>query len=176
VIFTLVPPALTAVRGTSLLETGMLFLAFSAPFALGGALSGPAVRLLGGPGACGWSSVVQAAGLAGLGLVGVGAPLGLVVVGLAVAGFGNGVAYSAATSLALADVPARDAGEASGVLTMSRLLGLTVGVALSSMLVDLLADVGRRPDTAGVDVALVVAGGIAAVGVLAVRGAPAARR
>lgn len=175
VVFALVPPALAAVRGESVLDTGTLFLAFSAPFAAGGAVSGWLVRRSGGFRSSALASMVQAVGLAGLGLSGIDAPLGVVVAWLAVAGFGNGVVYSASTSLALAEVATDDAGEASGVLTMWRLLGLTVGIAVSTMVVDALAD-DRFAATAGIDGALVLAGAVAALGGLAATGAGAGRR
>lgn len=165
VVFALVPPALAAVRGLSVLETGMVLVAFSAPFALGGAVSGPAVRRFGGVRTCAGASLVQAAGLAGLGLAGIDAPAGVVVAALAVAGFGNGVVYSAATSLALADVATADAGEASGVLTMWRLLGLTVGVAISSLVVDGLTD-RAFGQVEGIDGAVLLAAAVTAAGAL----------
>jgi MFS family permease len=115
---------------------------------------------------------VQAVGLAGLGLAGLDTALAAVVVGLAVTGFGNGVAYSASTSLALADVPTADAGEASAVLSMLRLLGLTVGVAVSSMIVDTGTARARFGDAAGIDGALLVAAGVAVLGPVIVRVAP----
>ena len=148
--------------------------AFSAPFALGGAVSGPLVRRLGGPRAVAGASAVQALGLAGLAGAGLGAPIGIVAAALAVAGLGNGVAYSAATSLALADVPVADAGEASGVLTMWRLLGLTVGVAASSMVVDSRAGHGLRA-TSGIDAALLLAAVVTALGVVIALRKPARR-
>lgn len=175
VVFALVPPALAAVRGMSVLDTGMLFVAFSAPFAVGGAISGPLVRRFDGFRTTAAASAVQAVGLAGLGVAGLDAPIGIVVAALAVAGLGNGVVYSAATSLALADVPTADAGEASGVLTMWRLLGLTVGVAVSSMVVDGLEQRHLRA-TAGIDGALLLAAAVTAVGIavaLRRRSAPA---
>jgi len=41
VVMVLIPIALQTLRGSSVAETGWIFLGFSAPFALGGALSGP---------------------------------------------------------------------------------------------------------------------------------------
>ena len=165
VVFALVPPALATARGMSVLATGLLLVAFSAPFAVGGAVSGPLVRRFDGFRTCAAASVVQALGLAGLGLAGVDAPIAVVVATLAVAGLGNGVVYSAATSLGLADIATADAGEASGVLTMWRLLGLTVGVAVSGMVVDALTD-RAFGQTDGIAAALLLAAAITAAGAL----------
>ena len=49
VVMVLVPTALELVRGVSVLESGILFLAFSVPFALGGVLSGFMIRSLTAP-------------------------------------------------------------------------------------------------------------------------------
>ena len=163
VVMVLVPTALEVIRGTTLLETGMIFLAFSVPFALGGLLSGPMIRRSGGPVTLGLGSGVMVVGIIVLAIWGVDASMAAVVVGLAVAGFGNGVVYAGATSVALVDVPTDDASEASALLSMLRVLGLALAVAVSTS-ISATVDAHSATGT-GLRVALVIAAVITALGV-----------
>jgi DHA2 family multidrug resistance protein-like MFS transporter len=86
------------------------------------------------------ASVLQAAGLGLLAAIGLDGPLLVMVAALTLGGVGSGVAYSAATSVGLSEIAGDDAGEASALLTMLRLLGLSVGVALSTALVHAVDD------------------------------------
>jgi MFS family permease len=161
VLLVLVPGGLQLVGDWSVLGTGLLFLAYSLPFALLGGLSGrAAVR---------WSSpVVLAVGGAafavGLGLVAVvgldasGTALG---VALVIAGAGNGLVYSGATAYALADVDPSDSGNASAVLTTALLVSLTVAVAVSTTLA---RSISGPDEQAGLRLALALAAVVAAVG------------
>jgi len=177
VAIVLVPAPLQSARDIDVLQAGALFLAFSVPFALGGSVSGPLVKLQGGNetmiGAC----VVQAVGLALLAIVGLDAPLLVMVDQEGGAGFGNGVAYSSATSVGLSEIERDDAGEASGLLTMLRLLGLSIGVAISTSLVHAVNDSisGSSP---GIQVALALGAVVTLLGVpcVALLGRPPARR
>jgi MFS family permease len=171
VVMVLVPASLQLVRHASVLETGLLFLGFSVPFAVGGALSGPMTRARGGPSALAWGMFVLAFGMAALAVVGPGGATALVVVTLAITGLGNGVVYSASTSYALVDVVPDDAGEASAVLSMLRVLGLALAVALST---SLMATVNAHfpGGTWGLRVALAVAAVISAIGIPLTRRSP----
>jgi len=80
----------------------------------------------------GIGSGVMVVGITVLAIWGVTASLGVVAVGLAIAGLGNGVVYAGATSVALVDVPTGDASEASALLSMLRVLGLALAVAVST--------------------------------------------
>jgi MFS family permease len=108
----------------------------------------------------------------GLAFVGPDGPLGLVILTLAVAGLGNGIVYSASTSYALVEVDPAQAGEASAVLSMLRVLGLALAVALST---SLMTTIDRAfPGSAwGLRIALVVAAVISAAGIPLTRRAPA---
>jgi MFS family permease len=172
VVMVLVPTSLQLVRHTSVLDTGLLFLAFSVPFALGGALSGLLTRGRGGPSTLALGLVQLTAGMLGLACVGPDGPLGLVILMLAVAGLGNGIVYSASTSYALVEVDPAHAGEASAVLSMLRVLGLALAVALSTSLMTTIDD--AFPGGAwGLRIALVVAAVISAAGIPLTRRAPA---
>lgn len=165
VIMVLIPAALQVVRGLDLLDTGLLFLAFSAPFAVGGALSGPIARRAGARTAQALGSAGLAVGLAMLVITGVDGALVLVAAGLAVAGLGNGIVYSASTSYSLADVSVDRAAEASAVLNMIRVLGLALGIALSNSIVRVIDDAFTGHAQLGLRVALGIAAVIAAAGV-----------
>jgi MFS family permease len=172
VVMVLVPTSLELVRHTSVLDTGLLFLAFSIPFAVGGGLSGPLIRVRGGPRSLALGLLQLTVGMVGLAVVGPDGAIGLVILTLAVAGFGNGIVYSASTSYALVAVAPTDAGQASAVLSMLRVLGLALAVALSTSLVTTI-DGAFPGGTWGLRVALLVAAAISAAGIPLTRRAPA---
>ena len=161
VVMVLVPLALQEERGLGVLATGVVFLAFSALFALGGAASGPAINRFGGPRTLALPTVVFVAGMVLLAVAGSQGPMWLVVVGLAVAGLGNGVVYSASTTVALAGVGPTDTGEATATLGMLRVIGLALAVAVSTSMVTSLDGPGS---SAGLRLALVVGAVITAAG------------
>lgn len=169
VIMVLVPTALQALGGLDVLATGVVFLAFSAPFAVGGALSGPLTRSWGPRATQGAGSAGLAIGLTWLALVGFEGSLALVAAGLAVAGLGNGVVYSASTSYSLRDIPPDDAAEASALLNMIRVLALALGIALSNSLVRVADDLFDGHSQAGLRAALGLAAVIAAAGIPVLR-------
>ena len=83
---------------------------------------------------------------------------------LAIAGAGNGVLYSVSTSFALTDTAPADAGEGSALLTMLRLLGLTLSVALSTSLMLRVDGFDLGFESAGLRVVLGVAAVVVAAG------------
>lgn len=162
VVMVLVPLALQTERGLGVLATGLVFVAFSAPFALGGAVSGRLVNAWGGRRTLAVSAAVFTAGIVVLAVTGATGPMVAVGVGLAVSGLGNGVIYSAATSVALGGVATVDASEATAALGMLRVIALAVAVAVStSMLASF--------DAVGLRLALVVAAVITGAGVAVAR-------
>jgi MFS family permease len=162
VVMVLVPIALQTIRGSSVSEMGWIFLGFSAPFAAGGAISGPWINKLGRASALGVGSLLLTAGTMVLVFSGVVAPLTYVIIGLAIAGFGNGVVYSAATSVALVDVDVKNAGEASAVLSMIRVIGLALAVAVSTSVMSRFD--GASGET-GLRIVLLCSAAITAVGI-----------
>lgn len=163
VVMVLVPTALEVVRGVSVLEAGILFLGFSAPFAVGGALSGFMIRSLGAPRTLAVGSAAMVAGMVGLAAVGPDGPLVSLVLTLALTGLGNGVVYSAATSYALIDIETDDAAEASAALSAARVLGLAIAVAVSTSMMTTI-DTSDPGDSWGLRVALLVGAAITGVG------------
>jgi MFS family permease len=163
VVMVLVPTALEVVRGVSVLEAGIIFLGFSVPFALGGALSGFMIRSRTAPVTLALGSAAMVVGMVALAIVGPDGPLGSVVITLALIGLGNGVVYSAATSYALIDIEPDDAAEASAVLSALRVLGLALAVAISTSLMTTI-DTTWPDDSWGLRIALLVAAGVTGVG------------
>lgn len=161
VVMVLVPIALQSIRGSSVAETGWIFLGFSAPFAVGGALSGPWINKLGRGSALGIGSLLLTIGTLVLVVTGVKGAIAPVVVGLIIAGFGNGVVYSAATSVALVDIDTKNAGEASAVLSMIRVIGLALAVAIST---SVMSQFDTGTGQAGLRIVLLVSAGITAIG------------
>jgi MFS family permease len=163
VVMVLVPTALELVRGVSVLEAGILFLGFSAPFALGGVLSGFMIRSLTAPRTLALGSAAMVVGMVALAIVGPDGPLGSVILTLALIGLGNGVVYSAATSYALIDVETDDAAEASAALSASRVLALAVAVAISTSMMSTI-DADHPGNSWGLRVALLVGAAVTGVG------------
>jgi MFS transporter, DHA2 family, multidrug resistance protein len=173
VVMVLVPTSLELVRHTTVLETGLLFLAFSVPFAVGGFASGLMIRARNAPATLAIGSAGMVLGMVALAIVGPDGPIGSVLLTLAVIGLGNGIVYSGATSYALIDVAPEEAGEASAVLSAMRVLGLALAVALSTSLMTSIDD-AHPGGSWGLRVALLVAAAITAVGYVLARRAPVA--
>jgi hypothetical protein len=57
--------------------------------------------------------------------------LGLVIIGLLLAGFGQGFAYNLSNTAGMETMPDEKTGVASGVLQTARLMGIVIGLALS---------------------------------------------
>jgi MFS family permease len=60
--------------------------------------------------------------------------IGLTLVGLVIAGFGQGFAYNISNTAGMESMPDEKAGIASGVLQTARLMGIVIGLALSGSL------------------------------------------
>jgi EmrB/QacA subfamily drug resistance transporter len=113
------------------IEAGLVFLTFSVPLVVLSPIGGRLVPKYG-------SQVLMAIGMA---LVGVGmvifsflkadSGIGVVVVGLVVAGLGQGFAYNISNTAGMEAMPDQKAGVASGVLQTARLMGIVIGLALS---------------------------------------------
>lgn len=166
VVMVLIPIALQTIRGSSVAEMGWIFLSFSAPFAVGASLSGPWIDNRGQRSALALSSLLLTLGTIVLAIGGVEGPLVVVVLGLAIAGFGNGVVYAAATSVALADIEPKNAGQASAVLNMTRVSALALAVAVSTSVMTTLdgSSDGSSSQT-GLRVVLIISAVITAVAI-----------
>ncbi len=123
------------VRGASPLETGLLFLPMTALVAiLNPAAAKVAIRygsrapIVGG-------QVVMVAGLAGLAVAPVDAPLWVISLLMVPVGVGGSFTVPPLTSLLLDRVPGDRAGTASGVLNTARQVGGSIGVAVSGAVI-----------------------------------------
>ena len=154
------------VRGMTPLQAGVTFLAFSGAFALAGAAVGRLVRSAGPGRAMAVAMVVAAAGTLALAAPRPSGPLVALVVALAVAGFGQGLAFDASTTASLSRIPGPATAEATGAEQTSRLLGSVLGVAASSAIV---VAAGSGSTGAGPRVALLVAAAVTALGAVAAR-------
>jgi EmrB/QacA subfamily drug resistance transporter len=113
------------------LDAGLIFLTFSVPLVVLSPIGGRLVPKVG-------SQVLMAVGMT---LVGAGmlvfafldasSTVLLVVVGLIIAGLGQGFAYNVSNTAGMEAMPDEKAGVASGVLQTARLMGIVVGLALS---------------------------------------------
>jgi len=117
------------------LESGLVFTSFSAACALAGVCISPLHRRLGSARAMVAAMVIVSVSL-GVGAVILQTSTALVVVAgfLALAGFGQGLAFDLSTLAALEGVPEGDAAEAASVISVVRSTGFTVGIALSTAL------------------------------------------
>ena len=113
------------------IEAGLVFLTFSVPLVVMSPIGGRLVPKYG-------SQLLMAVGMA---LVGAGmlvfaflqadSGIAMVVVGLVVAGLGQGFAYNISNTAGMEAMPDEQAGVASGVLQTARLMGIVIGLALS---------------------------------------------
>ena len=165
VLMVLVPSALQVDRGLSVVRAGLVFMAFSVTFAVGGALTGRFNSRFGGSRTLALGSGVLALGLLAFGIAGIEVPLGWLLAILAVAGFGNGLVYSGSTSYGLAGIDDDLAAEASALLNMLRVLGMVLAISISQTMLFMIDGDRVTAGDAGLRVALLVAAVIVAVGV-----------
>lgn len=120
-------------RGESAAMTGVVFLAYSVPFAVLGAATGRVVARTGtrAPMAAGMALVT--ASFLVLTQLGATSAMWVVLVAMACSGVGQGLAYNVSTTAAMAAVPDDDAGVASGLLTAVRNVGVAAGVAVATL-------------------------------------------
>lgn len=121
------------VRGLSASTTGLVFLAYSAPFAVMGALTGRVVRRLGSRLPMVLGMALVAGSFVVLTTLGATSPIGVVLVAMLLSGVGQGLAYNVSTTAAMASVPDECAGVASGLLTALRNVGVAAGVAIATL-------------------------------------------
>ena len=124
---------LQSVRGESAAVTGVVFLAYSVPFAVLGALTGRVVARFGGVAPMVLGTGLVAGSFLVLTQLGATSSLWVVLVAMALSGVGQGLAYNVSTTSAMAAVPDGDAGVASGLLTAMRNVGVAAGVAVATL-------------------------------------------
>jgi len=130
----LMPLYLADVRGLSPVSTGLALMAHGAGLFPTMRLSGKLADRWGSrrPVVLGMS--VQMGAMAYFALLGDGAALGLVLIGLVSHGLGAGLALPALHRAALSGVPQRRIGVAAGLYSMIRLCGTVLGAALQGVL------------------------------------------
>ncbi|MDQ2677666.1 MAG: MFS transporter [Actinomycetota bacterium] len=121
------------VRGESAAMTGVIFLAYSVPFAVLGAVTGRVARRYGTALPMAVGMVLVAGSFLVLTQLGATAPIAVVLVAMLLSGVGQGLSYNMSTTAAMAAVPDEDAGVASGLLTAVRNVGVAAGVALATL-------------------------------------------
>jgi len=158
---------LQEVAHLSAVRAGVVFVAFSGAFAFAGVITPRVLAWRGGWLTLTIGSVIAAIGLVITTTIDASGALGPFVVGLVVAGLGTGLVFDASTTIGIDAVGPADAGTAAGVLQTTRLVGLVVGIALSTWLQ---VDVAAGTDgvavglTDGVRAALFLAAAVSAIG------------
>jgi EmrB/QacA subfamily drug resistance transporter len=117
------------VRGYSPETTGLIMLAFTAPTIVLAPIAGGLAAREGGrrPTLAGLTLLVIGLGVV---TVGVGNPLGILIVGLFLVGVAAGLSVAPTTNVAMASIPPDRAGMASGIMSAQRALGSTAGFAV----------------------------------------------
>ncbi len=121
------------VRDLSAAATGVIFLAYSVPFAVLGALTGRVVQRAGTRAPMALGMVLVVGSFLVLTQLGADSPILVVVIAMALSGVGQGLSYNVSTTAAMAAVPDEDAGVASGLLTALRNVGVAAGVAVATL-------------------------------------------
>jgi MFS transporter, DHA2 family, methylenomycin A resistance protein len=117
-------------RHYSALQTGLAFAPATAAVLAANLLASRITATIGARRTIATASVLMAASLAGLLVIGVSTAYAAIVAQLIVLGFGLGLIVPAITSALLDSVPAAQSGIASGTLNTARQAGSVVGVAL----------------------------------------------
>jgi EmrB/QacA subfamily drug resistance transporter len=153
--------ALSPAQAGLLLTAQPILMAISAP--ISGVLSDKSGARL--PGMIGMAAL--AGGLILLSRIGLQTPFWVVIVGLAVAGFGTGTFISPNTSALLGAAPGHRQGIASGVQATGRNLGMVLGIGLAGAIFTTHLAQGT-PDALfqGIDMGFLAAAVVAVVGVI----------
>lgn len=125
--------ALQDVAGWTPLEAGAAFLLYSVPFAVVGLRIGHLTRRLGDRRALVLGQLLIAASFGAVAALAGTSTVTASLVGLAVAGLGQGLAFTLTTTTSLAAAPVEDASVASGLLTTLRNLGIVAGISLATV-------------------------------------------
>ena len=116
------------------LAAGGVFLVFSVPLVVMSPIGGRMVARFGSQELMAVGMLLVGVGMGFLALIDADSGMGLVVIGLVIAGFGQGFAYNISNTAGMESMPDEKAGIASGVLQTARLMGIVIGLALSSSL------------------------------------------
>jgi EmrB/QacA subfamily drug resistance transporter len=113
------------------LVAGVVFLTFSVPLVVMSPVGGRLVSRYGSQELMAVGMALIAAGLLFIALIDADSGIWLTLLGLVIAGFGQGFAYNISNTAGMESMPDEKAGIASGVLQTARLMGIVIGLALS---------------------------------------------
>lgn len=116
------------------LAAGGVFLFFSVPLVVMSPVGGRLVSRFGAQELMAVGMALVAVGMFFFTLIDADSGIGFVLIGLVIAGFGQGFAYNISNTAGMESMPDEKAGIASGVLQTARLMGIVIGLALSSSL------------------------------------------
>src|SRR6266511_556883 len=116
------------------LAAGAVFLAFSVPLVVMSPVGGRLVSRFGSRDLMAVGMALVGVGMAFFALIDADSGIGLTLIGLVIAGFGQGFAYNISNTAGMESMPDDKAGIASGVLQTARLMGIVIGLALSGSL------------------------------------------
>ncbi len=116
------------------LAAGAVFLAFSVPLVVMSPVGGRLVSRFGSRDLMAVGMALVGVGMAFFVLIDADSGIGLTLIGLVIAGFGQGFAYNISNTAGMESMPDEKAGIASGVLQTARLMGIVIGLALSGSL------------------------------------------
>jgi EmrB/QacA subfamily drug resistance transporter len=158
--------------GLGPLQTGLVFLASSVPFALLSPFMGRVVARFGVTIPMVVAMVVAAASCALLSLISGDTGVPLVVGALILQAIGLVTAYDVSTTAAMGSVPEEKAGVGSGVISGLRIFAMVLGVTVSTIVFDAVAGddpSSRSAYASGVRAAMLVAMAVALVGIVVAR-------
>lgn len=116
------------------LAAGVVFLTFSVPLVVMSPVGGRLVSRFGSQELMAVGMALIAIGTFFFVLIDADSGIGLTLIGLVIAGFGQGFAYNISNTAGMEAMPDEKAGIASGVLQTARLMGIVIGLALSGSL------------------------------------------
>jgi EmrB/QacA subfamily drug resistance transporter len=116
------------------LAAGGVFLFFSVPLVVMSPIGGRLVSRFGSQALMALGMLLVGVGMFFFTLIDADSGIGLVLIGLVIAGFGQGFAYNISNTAGMESMPDEKAGIASGVLQTARLMGIVIGLALSGSL------------------------------------------
>ncbi len=116
------------------LTAGVVFLAFSVPLVVMSPVGGRLVSRFGSQDLMAVGMLLIGTGMVFFVLIDADSGIGLTLIGLVIAGFGQGFAYNISNTAGMESMPDEKAGIASGVLQTARLMGIVIGLALSGSL------------------------------------------
>ncbi len=161
----LLPFYLIQLRHFPAAHAGLFLMAVPSVMAIVAPTSGALSDKIGTRGLCSVGLFIQGIGFILLGLLGSTSPQSAIVAALLVIGLGIGMFNPPNNSDLLSSVPRERLGNASGMMGLTRTMGMVIGVALSSAIFTgvrnyLMGDAGANPGSSGVGQEVAFLGGL----------------